>query len=52
MTDNSNASRKYILSGIAVSIFIVYIIQIFSLQITNDDFKNLGSCSLWEKDAL
>lgn len=52
MTDNSNANRKYILSGIAVSIFIVYIIQIFSLQITNEDFKNKADSNAFYKKTL
>ena len=52
MTDKNNESRKYILSGITVTIFIVYIIQIFSLQIANDDFKTKADSNAFYKKTL
>ena len=37
MKNDKNKSRKYILSGIVLLIFIVYLIQVFSLQVNNSE---------------
>ena len=52
MKDNSFESRKYILSGFVLLIFITYLIQLFSLQINNDDYKSKADSNAFYKKTL
>ena len=36
---NDLADRKFVIGGVAVLIVVVYIIRLFTLQITSDDYK-------------
>ncbi|MBO5865284.1 MAG: penicillin-binding protein 2 [Bacteroidaceae bacterium] len=52
MKDNSYESRKYILSGAILLIFITYIVQLFSLQIKNEDYKSKADSNAFYKKTL
>ena len=39
MKDYEIDYRRYVISGIAVAIVVVYIIRLFTLQIMSDDYK-------------
>ena len=52
MKDNSYESRKYILSGIVLLIFITYITQLFSLQISNDEYKSKADSNAFYKKTI
>ena len=52
MKDNSYESRKYILSGAILLIFITYLTQLFALQIRNDDYKSKADSNAFYKKTL
>ena len=52
MKDNSYESRKYILSGAILLIFITYLTQLFSLQIRNEDYKSKADSNAFYKKTL
>ena len=52
MKDNSYESRKYILSGVVLLIFITYLSQLFSLQINNEDYKSKADSNAFYKKTL
>lgn len=52
MNNDNFGSRKYIFSGIVILIFIVYLIQIFSLQINNGDYKHKADSNAFYKKAI
>ena len=52
MKDNSYESRKYILSAAVLIIFIIYISQLFSLQIKNEDYKSKADSNAFYKKTL
>lgn len=52
MKDNNYESRKYILSGAVLLIFIIYISQLFSLQIKNEDYKSKADSNAFYKKTL
>ena len=52
MKDNSYESRRYILSGVVLLIFITYIVQLFSLQIDNEDYKSKADSNAFYKKTL
>ncbi len=52
MKDNSYESRKYILSAAVLLIFIIYISQLFSLQIKNEDYKSKADSNAFYKKTL
>ena len=52
MKDNNYESRKYILSGAVLLIFITYISQLFSLQIKNEDYKSKADSNAFYKKTL
>ena len=35
--------RRFVIGGVAIAIVVVYIIRLFMLQITSDDYKNQES---------
>ena len=39
MSDFNLEKRRYVISGVAVTIVIVYIIRLFMLQLMSDDYK-------------
>lgn len=52
MKDNCYESRRYILSGVVLLIFITYIVQLFSLQIDNEDYKSKADSNAFYKKTL
>ena len=52
MKDNSYESRKYILSGAVLLIFAIYLSQLFSLQIKNNDYKSKADSNAFYKKTL
>ena len=52
MKDNNYESRKYILSAAVLLIFIIYISQLFSLQIKNEDYKSKADSNAFYKKTL
>lgn len=52
MKDNNYESRKYILSGAVLLIFIIYISQLFLLQIKNEDYKSKADSNAFYKKTL
>lgn len=52
MKDNNYESRRYILSGAVLLIFIIYISQLFSLQIKNEDYKSKADSNAFYKKTL
>lgn len=52
MKDNSYESRKYILSGVVLLIFITYLSQLFSLQINNEDYKSKADSNAFYKKTI
>lgn len=49
MKDHSLDSRPYVIAGVAILIVIVYIIRLFSLQITSDDYKKSADSNAFLK---
>ena len=39
MKDHSLDNRRYVIAGVATLIVVVYILRLFQLQITSDDYK-------------
>ena len=52
MRDNSYENRKYILSGIVLLIFFIYMSKLFSLQINNEDYKSKADSNAFYKKTL
>ena len=46
---NSLETRKYIIAGVATLIVVVYIIRLFTLQITSDDYKKSADSNAFLK---
>ena len=44
--------RKYILGGVVLSIVIVYIIQLFNLQVLNDEYKDKADSNAFYKKTV
>ncbi|MBE6297213.1 MAG: penicillin-binding protein 2 [Bacteroidales bacterium] len=49
MKDYSYDNRKYILSGVILFVLIVYAIQLFNLQVNNDDYKTMADSNAFYK---
>ena len=49
---DSHESRRYILSGIVLLIFITYLVQLYSLQISSDDYKSKADSNAFYKKTL
>ena len=45
-------NRKYIIGGIAVAVVLVYIIRLFALQITTDDYKRYADSNAFLKRTV
>ena len=52
MKDNSYKSRRYILSGAVLLVFFIYLSQLFSLQINNEDYKSKADSNAFYKKTL
>ena len=52
MKDDSNKSRRYILSGALLLVFFTYLSQLFSLQINNEDYKSKADSNAFYKKTL
>lgn len=52
MKDNSYKSRRYILSGAVLLVFFIYLLQLFSLQINNEDYKSKADSNAFYKKTL
>ena len=46
---NDLAERKYIIAAVAIVIVVVYIIRLFTLQITSDDYKKSADSNAFLK---
>ncbi|MCR4583499.1 MAG: penicillin-binding protein 2 [Prevotella sp.] len=49
MKDHSLDNRKYVIAGVATFIVVVYIIRLFTLQITSDDYKKSADSNAFLK---
>jgi len=49
MKDYSLENRKYVIGGVAILIVTVYILRLFSLQITSDDYKKSADSNAFLK---
>ena len=49
MKDFGLENRKYVIAGIAVAIVTVYIIRLFMLQVTSDDYKKSADSNAFLK---
>ncbi len=47
--DRQYSGRKYVLGGIAVVIILVYLLRLFTLQLTSDDFKRSADSNAFLK---
>ena len=41
MIDYSLSKRSYVIGGVAALIVVIYILRLFQLQITSDDYKKI-----------
>ncbi len=51
MKDFGLENRKYVIAGIAVAIVTVYIIRLFMLQVTSDDYKKSADSNAFLKEV-
>ena len=49
MKDHSLDNRRYVIGGVAILIIVVYIIRLFMLQITSDDYKKSADSNAFLK---
>jgi len=49
MKDYGLENRRYVIGGVAILIVVVYIIRLFTLQITSDDFKKSADSNAFYK---
>ena len=52
MKENSYKSRRYILSGAVLLVFFIFLSQLFSLQINNEDYKSKADSNAFYKKTL
>ena len=52
MKDYSYDNRKYILSGVVILVLITYIIQIYNLQIKENDYKSKADSNAFYKKTV
>ena len=52
MKDYSFDKRKYILSGVVILVLVTYLIQIYNLQINNDDYKTKADSNAFYKKTV
>ena len=50
MKNNNYELRKFVIGGVAVSIVIVYLIRLFTLQLWSDDYKKNADSNAFRKD--
>ena len=49
MKDYGLGYRRYVIGGVAVLIVVIYIIRLFTLQITSDDYKKSADSNAFLK---
>ena len=49
MKDHGLENRRYVIGGVAILIVVIYIIRLFSLQITSDDYKKSADSNAFLK---
>ena len=49
MIDYSLSKRSYVIGGVAVLIVVIYILRLFQLQITSDDYKKSADSNAFLK---
>ncbi len=49
MKDHTLDNRRYVIAGVAILIVVVYIIRLFTLQITSDDYKKSADSNAFLK---
>ena len=49
MKDYNLGNRKYVIGGVATLIVVIYIIRLFTLQITSDDYKKSADSNAFLK---
>ena len=49
MKDYTLGNRKYVIGGVAILIVVIYIIRLFTLQITSDDYKKSADSNAFLK---
>ena len=53
MSDEKNFSiRKYVIGAIACCVVLVYVLRLFSLQLTSDDYKRSADSNAFRKDII
>ena len=52
MKDHSYDNRKYILSGFVILVLITYIIQIYNLQVSDNDYKSKADSNAFYKKTI
>ena len=52
MKDHSYDNRKYILSGFVLLVLITYIIQIYNLQVSDNDYKSKADSNAFYKKTI
>lgn len=52
MKDYSYDKRKYILSGIIILVLVIYLFQIYNLQINSDDYKTKADSNAFYKKTI
>ena len=51
MKDYGLGNRRYVIGGVATFIVVVYIIRLFQLQITSDDYKKSADSNAFLKQV-
>lgn len=49
MLDYNLEKRRYVIAGVAISIVIIYIVRLFTLQIMSDDYKKNADSNAFQK---
>ena len=49
MTDNTYESRRFVIAVVAIAIIVIYIVRLFVLQLTSDDYKKSADSNAFLK---
>ncbi len=52
MKNYDNENRKYVLGGIVITVLLIYIAQLFNLQILSDEYKNKADSNAFYKKTI
>ena len=50
MKPNNFEIRKFVIGGVAISIIILYMVRLFTLQLWSDDYKKNADSNAFRKD--